>query len=339
MKETIMKRSQTREWLAILIYMALALTVLPARAGVEINMATAYAADNFQTQNILQFAEEVKSATNGAVVFKVHPGGTLLKAPLDIYNGVRSGKAQAGEAIMTSLSKEHPIYAIDSLPFIVSNYTEARKMWDASRPSVEKVLDSHGLKLLYAVPWPAQNLYANREIKSMADMKGLTMRAYSPATVRIAELVGAKPVTIQVVDLGKAIAEDKLDLMLTSSWTGVDVKAWSKMRHYYKVVSWIPKNMVFIDKKVFNKLDAPTQRKLLDAAAVAETRGWKASKESDQFYESQLVANKMNVSTMDYNVRSTLDRIGETLAREWLKKAGPDEMYVLLKYTSERSMK
>ncbi len=334
-----MKSIQTRGCLAFLLYMVLALPMQPAQAAVEINMATAYAADNFQTQNIQQFADEVKNVTNGAVVFKVYPAGTLLKTPVDIYNGVRNGKAQAGEAIMTSLSKEHPIYAIDSLPFIVSNYTEARKMWDASRPTVEKVLDSHGLKLLYAVPWPAQNLYANREIKAMADMKGLTMRAYSPATVRIAELVGAKPVTIQVVDLGKAIAEDKLDLMLTSSWTGVDVKAWSKMRHYYKVVSWIPKNMVFIDKKIFNGLDAKTRQNIVDAANVAEARGWKASKESDQFYESQLILNKMNVSTMDYNIRSTLDRIGETLAREWLKKAGPDEMYVLLKYTSERSMK
>jgi TRAP-type C4-dicarboxylate transport system substrate-binding protein len=334
-----MNTKKIRNIFAAALYMALVFLTLPARAAAEINIATAYAADNFQTQNIQQFADDVKSATNGEVVFVVHPAGKLLKTPSDIYNGVRAGKAQAGEAIMTSLSKEHSIFAIDSLPFIVSNYTEARKMWDASRPIVEKVLDSHGLKLLYAVPWPAQNLYANREIKVLADMKGLTMRAYSPATVRIAELVGAKPVTIQVVDLGKAIAEDKLDLMLTSSWTGVDVKAWSKMRHYYKVVSWIPKNMVFIDKKVFNKLDAANRKKLLDAAAVAETRGWKASKDSDQFYESQLIANKMNVSTMDFNIRSTLDRIGETLAREWLKKAGPDEMYVLLKYTSERSMK
>jgi TRAP-type C4-dicarboxylate transport system substrate-binding protein len=335
----MMNTKQTREYLAVALYMLAALFAVPAQAVVEINMATAYAADNFQTQNIQQFSDEVKAATNGEVVFIVHPAGKLLKTPVDIYSGVRAGKAQAGEAIMTSLSKEHPIYAIDSLPFIVSNYTEARKMWDASRATVEKVLDSHGLKLLYAVPWPAQNLYSNREIKTIGDMKGLTMRAYSPATVRIAELVGAKPVTIQVVDLGKAISEDKLDLMLTSSWTGVDVKAWSKMHHYYKVVSWIPKNMVFIDKKVFNKLDASNRKRLVDAAAVAEARGWKASKDSDQFYESQLVANKMNVSTMDYNVRSTLDRIGETLAREWLKKAGPDEMYVLLKYTSERSMK
>jgi TRAP-type C4-dicarboxylate transport system substrate-binding protein len=334
-----MKRLQTRGWVAVFASGLLALATLPAQAAVELNIATAYAADNFQTQNIQQFADDVKSATNGQVVFTVHAAGKLLKTPSDIYNGVRNGKAQAGEAIMTSLSKEHPIFAVDSLPFIVSGYNDARRLWDASRPSVEKVLDQHGLKLLYAVPWPAQNLYANREIKSMKDMKGLTMRAYSPATVRIAELVGAKPVTIQVVDLGKAISEDKLDLMLTSSWTGVDVKAWSKMSHYYKVVSWIPKNMVFIDKKIFAKMDLNTQKKLMEAAGVAETRGWKASKESDQYYESQLVANKMNVSTMDFNIRSYLDRIGETLAREWLKKAGTDELYVLLKYTSEKSTK
>ena len=38
-------------------------------------------------------------------------------------------------------------------------------------------------------------------------------------------------------------------------------------------------------------------------------------------------------------IRSYLDRVGETVAREWLKKAGTTELQVLLKYTTERSLK
>ena len=173
----------------------------------------------------------------------------------------------------------------------------------------------------------------------MRDFKGLSMRNYNPATERIAELIGARPVTIQVVDLAQAIADDKLDLMITSSWTGVDTKAWTRLNHYYKVSAWIPKNMVFIDKKMFSAFDADTRNKLLDAARAAEARGWKLSQDSDKNFENQLVANKMNVSTMDFIIRSYLDRIGENLAREWLKSAGSEELSVLLKYTTDRSMK
>lgn len=306
--------------------------------GVEVRVATAYAADNFHAQNLQQYANDVLQATNGQVILKVHPAGTLLK-PVEIFPGVQTGKAEAGEVIMSSLAKENPLFGMDSLPFIVSGYDDARRMWEASRPGTEKVLSEKGLQLLYAVPWPPQNLYAKHAINNLQDFKGLRMRTYTPATERIAELVHAKPVTIQVIELTKAIAEEKLDLMLTSSWTGVETKAWSKLHYYYKVNAWFPKNIVFINKMTFDKLGPYNQKKLLEAAHVAEARGWRLSQESDQNYENQLVVNKVHVSTMDPYIRIYLDRIGENLAREWLKQAGHDELKILLKYTTERSMK
>ncbi|WP_158590541.1 TRAP transporter substrate-binding protein [Noviherbaspirillum cavernae] len=306
--------------------------------ALKINMATAYAADNFHAQNLQQYASDVATATSGRVSIKIHPAGTLLK-PNEIFEGVRRDKVEAGEVIMSSLAKEIPLFGMDSLPFIVSGYEDARRMWDASRSSVEKALSERGLQLLYAVPWPPQNLYSRNPINTMRDFKGLRMRAYSPASERISELVGAKPVTIQVIDLSQAISDGKLDLMITSSWTGVETKAWSRMQHYYRVNAWIPKNIVFINKKIFDRLDSDTQKKLFDAARVAEQRGWKLSQNSDQDYENQLAANKVNVSIVDPYIRRYLDRIGENLAREWLKQAGSEELKILLKYTTDRSMK
>jgi TRAP-type transport system periplasmic protein len=268
--------------------------------------------------------------------FKVYPNGTLLK-PADIYQGVRSGKVEAGEVIMSSLAKENVLFGLDALPFITSGYDDAHRMWEASRKGIEKALSDRNLQLLYAVPWPPQNLYSRRPINVMQDFKGLRMRSYNPTTERIAELIGAKPVTIQVVDLTKAIADDKLDIMITSSWTGVETNAWSKLQYYYKVNTWIPKNIVFVNKKVFAKFDDETKKKLVEAARVAEVRGWKLSQENNESFENQLIAHKVNVATMDPFIRRYLDRMGENLARDWLKKAGPDELAVLLKYTTDRS--
>ncbi|MGZ5800002.1 MAG: TRAP transporter substrate-binding protein [Burkholderiaceae bacterium] len=331
-----MNKPQIRKSLAVaLCLVAFFRPVIAGAENVTIKVATAYSADNFQTQNLQHFADDVKNMTHGNVDLKIYPSGTLIK-PAEIFEGVRSGKAEAGEVIMSSLTKENPMFGIDSLPFIVSGYSDAQHMWDVSRPAVEKLMAARGLKLLYAVPWPTQNLYANREIKTLKDFHGLTMRSYNSATIRIAELIGAKPVSIQVMDLTNAISDEKLDLMITSSWTGVDTKAWSKMRYYYKVSAWIPKNMVFINMKLFEKLDAETQKKIIVAAGVAEKRGWKLSQESDQSYENQLIANKVKVSTIEYTIRNHLDILGEKLAREWLKSAGPEELQVLLKYIIDR---
>jgi TRAP-type transport system periplasmic protein len=307
-----------------------------AEAGVDVRIATAYAADNFQTQNLQRYAEDVAAATNGDVRMTVYSAGSLIK-PAEIFGGVRDGRAEAGEVILSSLAKESPLFGIDALPFIVSGYDDARRMWDASRPAIERAFAQRGLQLLYAVPWPPQNLYSRMPLNGIQDFKNLRMRTYNPATVRISELIGAKPVTIQVVDLTKAIADEKLDLMITSSWTGVETHAWSKLQHYYKISAWIPKNVVFINKKIFDRLDGAAQKKMMEAAQVAEERGWKLSRDSDRQFEEQLAANRMNVANIDPLMRRYLDRIGETLAREWLKQAGNDELNVLLSYTTERS--
>lgn len=315
--------------------LALAVPVV-AVAEVEVRVATAYAADNFQTVNLQRYADEVAGATDGQVRMTIHPAGTLIK-PAEIFEGVRAGRAEAGEVILSSLAKEEPLFGIDALPFIVSDYEDALNMWRVSRPTIERAFAARGLQLLYAVPWPPQNLYARQPVNGIMDFKGRRMRTYNPATERIAELVGAKPARIEVVDLAGAIAEDKFDLMITSSWTGVETKAWSGMPHYYKVSAWIPKNAVFISRKIFDHLDGATQKKLLAAAHTAEERGWQMSRDSDRKYEAQLAANRVEVANIDPFMRRYLDRLGENLAREWLKRAGSEELKVLLQYTSERS--
>lgn len=302
----------------------------------EINVATAYAADNFQTRNLQRYADEVLRATGGKVVIKVHPAGSLIK-PAQIFTGVREGRAQGGEVIMSSLAKEIPLFGMDALPFIVSGYADARTMWEVSRAAVDAALAARGLKLLYAVPWPPQSLYSRTPINVPDDFAGLRMRAYNPATERIAQLVHANPVTVQVVDLARTIADGQVDLMITSSWTGVETQAWTRLLHYYKVSAWIPKNVVFLDKALFDKLDDTSRTTLLELARSAETRGWKMSEDSDRDYEAQLAAHGIKVASMDFFVRRHLDRIGETLAREWLREAGPDELQVLLHYMAERS--
>lgn len=332
-------RSPATSFAALAVIFLLCCTLGRAHAEQpDIKIATAYAADNFQTKNLQQFANDVSVATKGAVTLKIFSAGSLL-APKDIFSGTRTGKADGGEVMMSSLAKEDAIFGMDALPFIVSSYDDARHMWDASRGTVAKALDARGLQLLYAVPWPPQNVYTNRPMTTTQDFRGQRLRTYNPATERIADLLGAKPVRIEVVDLARSIADDKFDLMFTSSWTGVETKAWSKMRYYYRAGAWFPKNVVFINKQVFEALQPAQKKALLEQASVAETRGWKMSQDSDAGYETQLAANNVTVSNIDPFIRHGLDRLGETLAREWLKQAGRDEWQVLLKYTTERSQK
>src|SRR5690606_31383523 len=95
------------------------------------NLATFVPEGSFHTQNLQKFAEEVKAATNGEIDIKIHSANSLVAHP-EIRNSVRNGTIPIGEILLSRLSNENPLYELDLLPFVVRDYSDARKMWDAS---------------------------------------------------------------------------------------------------------------------------------------------------------------------------------------------------------------
>src|SRR5471032_2452328 len=100
-------------------------------------------------------------------------------------------------------------------------------------PRLEKKLAEQGMMLLYTVPWPPQGIYVKKPIASAADLKGVKWRAYSPATARIAELVGAQPVTVQAAELSQAMATGVIESYMSSGSTGYDSKTYEHIKYWY----------------------------------------------------------------------------------------------------------
>ena len=126
-------------------------------------------------------------------------------------------------------------------------------------------------------------------------MQGLSWRVYNAGTERIAQIVGAYPVTIQAADLPQALATGLINAFMTSSATGYDTKAWETMTYFYDTQAWLPKNVTFVNKAAFDRLDKPTQDSLLKVAAAAEARGWWRSQDKTKWYGEQLAARGMKV--------------------------------------------
>jgi TRAP-type C4-dicarboxylate transport system substrate-binding protein len=303
---------------------AVALAVsLGAAAQTKWDMPTPYAATNFHTENVAQFAADVDKATGGKLKITVHPNASLFKAP-EIKRAVQGGQAQIGEILLSGYSNEDPLFGLDSVPFLATSYEDAARLWKVSKKAVEERFAKQGMMVLYAVPWPPQGVYSSRPLNSVADMKGLKMRSYNPYTSRIAELSGAQPVTIQAAELAQAFATGAVNANITSGATGYDTKAWEVVKNYYDTQAWLPKNLVFVNRKAFDALDKATQAALLKAAADAETRGWKISEEKTAWYLGELKKNGMNVAAPSAQLKADFQKIGATMTEEWLQKAGAD---------------
>jgi TRAP-type transport system periplasmic protein len=295
----------------------------PAAAQTKWDMPTAYPANNFHTENIQQFANDVDKATGGKLKITVHANASLFKAP-EIKRAVQGGQAQMGEILLVNFENEDPFYGLDGIPFLASSYGEALKLYRASRRVLDERLAKQGMKLLYAVPWPPQGIYTKRTLASAADMKGLKWRAYSPATSKIAELVGAQPVTVQASEVSQALATGVIDSYMSSGATGYDSKTYEQIKNFYDTQAWLPKNAILVNQKAFDALDKPTQAALLKAGADAEVRGWKLSEEKNGWYLDQLKAKGMAILKPSDQLNADLHRVGNYMLAEWLRKAGED---------------
>lgn len=300
---------------------AMAISLAPARAETRWDMPTPYPDANFHTRNDLKFAEDVRKLTDGGLVITVHSAGSLIKHA-EIKNGVRSGQAQIGEILLSLLSNENALFD-DAVPFFANSYDAAWRLWQASREPISELLARQNLVLLYAVAWPPQGLYSSREIKTIADMKGLKFRAYNTTTERIAQLTGAIPTQIEVPDIPQAFSTGRVQAMITSSSTGVNSKAWDYLKYYYDLQAWLPKDIIFVNKDAFDKLDDKTRSALLEAAAQAEKRGWELSKQENRTQLEVLARNGIKVEKPSAQLEASFRKIGETMTEEWVKRAGP----------------
>ncbi len=289
--------------------------------AIDLDMPTPYGPENHPTQIAIEFAKEVSSRT-ADIKLTVHPGGKLIKHA-DIFDSVSSGKVNFGEVFGGRLGNIHPIFKVDNIPFLATDFDEAEKLFSVSKKILRRELLKNNALLLYATPWPAQSLYSNKPIRSLADIKGLTIRTYSPTTERLTSLMGGTGQSVAFGDIPDSFNAKKIDAMITSPSTGVSQKSWDYVSHYSEINAWIPKNLTIINAEFFNGLDEETQEIILSAAAKAQTKAWKIVREKASEHTQILEKNGIKVSRPSLDLLEELRNIGYTMTDEWIDSAGP----------------
>lgn len=310
---------------------ATALTLGTAVQAENWDMPTPYGDTTFHTQNIMQFADDVRAATNGGLDITIHSAGSLFPHS-EIKGAVRNRQVPIGEFFLSTLSNEDLAFGIDSQPFVATSYEDAAQLWDAQRPVITELLAQQGLMPLFSVPWPAQGLYTNGEVATVADLNGLRFRAYNAALEEFATLAGAAPVQVEASDIPQAFATGQVAAMITSPSTGVNSTAWDFVTHYSPINAWVPKNIVVVNKRVFDGLDADTQAAVLTAADAAQTRGWDMSAAEAETMTAALADNGITVYTPSAELIAGLQDIGGTMLENWRANASESGLSILETY-------
>jgi TRAP-type C4-dicarboxylate transport system substrate-binding protein len=324
--------------LALITAALSAASITSAFAQTKWDLPAAYPTSNFHTENLTQFAADVDKATGGKLKITVHANASLFKAN-EIKRAVQGGQAQIGEVLLVNFENENPLYGLDGIPFLATSYAESKQLYAAQKPALEKLLGAQGMKVLYAVAWPPQGIFTKKELSSVADLRGIKWRAYSPATAKIAELIGAQPVTIQAAELSQALATGVVESYMSSASTGYDSKSYESLKSFYDTQAWLPKNAIIVNKKAFDALDPATQAALTKAASEAEVRGWKLSEEKNDWYKKGLTSKGMKIVVPPAKLMTDMKQVGTIMLSDWQKKTGPDGDAIIASFNKTKTIK
>ena len=310
------------------------LTPFTAQAQTTWDMSVFYSQNREFAPTSLQFAKEIAASTGGKLVIDVNLVGGKKPPPphLEIKSAVRSGRIPIGEVLAAVAGRDSPIYRVDALYFVTNGYADARRLYEAQKPFLERRLDAEGLKLLYSAPGLPDGLFGRREITSIAQLSGAQILAPNAETIRAIQLMKARPVNLPTCDIPGLFGLRSLTESFGTPALGMNMEIWKYVTHYHDVKARLLRSIVFVNKSAFEKLPTDQQQAVLSAAAEAEKSGWASSEKEADRLTKLLAKNKIAIVQPTPQLRAALSKVGSTMMREWEKSAGADGTALLKAY-------
>ena len=242
------------------------------------------------------FAEDVTKATGGKLKITVLAAGELpYKAP-DVLRAVATNQVQMADVALGFLAGDVPALNVMQLPFLCSSYAQFDAAIPAIAPVVDRELQSrYGVSVGVHWTMPSQNLWLNRPVARLEDLKGLKVRAWNPEQVEMMKQLGGSAVSITSAEVIPALERKVIDGAITSALSANDWKAYEIVKTGYMLNLTMGHQVMLINAAEMAKL-APDVRSTLQAKLREYAPLYrKMSEEGDLAARRSLQANKVTL--------------------------------------------
>ncbi|NML46667.1 TRAP transporter substrate-binding protein [Ramlibacter sp. G-1-2-2] len=286
------------------------------------------------------FAAKVKTMSGGKFEISTHAAGELMPA-FGVVDGVQQGTVEVAHTAPYYFFGKNEVFALGcAIPFGLN-----------SRQMTAWMFEGNGLKLMrefYAkyniVNLPGGNTGAQmggwyrKEIKSMADMKGLKFRVGGFAG-KVIERMGGVPQNIPGGEIYQALEKGTID---AAEWVGPydDLKlGFNKVAPFYYYPGWWeggPELDFFINDKAWNGL-SPENKAIVESAAAEAHVVMQARYDArNPAALKQLVASGTKLRPFSNDVMAEAFKHSEALYSE-LSGSNPDWKKIYADYSKFRT--
>ena len=186
------------------------------------------------------WTKQLGERSKGAITAEVKGFNEMgLKGP-EVLRLMGQGVVEIGATVIAYLAADDPANEMIDMAGLLPDVKTAREVTEAARPVLEKLYrEKFGVELLGIGTYPAQVLYCNGELKSLADVKGRKVRAAGRSQSELVAALGGTPVTMAFGEVVPALQNKTVDCAITGTFSG-NTSNWHEVTtHLYRTpLSW-----------------------------------------------------------------------------------------------------
>lgn len=272
------------------------------------------------TKNFVPFAEKVSQLSGGRVTIKVFPGGTLGDAR-QLYDATLNGVTDIAFFIPSYLTGRFPRSSVFELPALFDSGVHLTK---TSYEVYDKYIaeDFKDVKVLCMYgPGQGQLGFVSKNVRSVADMKGLKIRSPNAEMNIALRALGATPVGMPVSELAVSLQKGVVDGVLTPYSAFVDFKVYDLVKYLTEVNMYGTYMIMIMNKKSFNSLPEIGKKAIEEASG--KPWGLHVARAYDQAdldaLEQMKSTGKLQISKMPDPEKSKIADLLRGMAHEWVE--------------------
>jgi TRAP-type C4-dicarboxylate transport system substrate-binding protein len=269
--------------------------------------------------------DKVEKDSKGRIKFEAYPAMQLGGTPVQLYDQARDGVVDVVWTLPGNTAGRFPRVEVFELPFIMSNAEATSKAYweyvqtmapDEFKDTQVIALQVHGPGVIHTV---------DKAVKSVADMRGLKLRAPTRQVTKLIAALGATPVGMPLPQIPDALSKGTINGCVIP-WEvvpAVKVDELTKFHAEFDPAGGSLYTTTFVmtmNKAKYNSL-APDLKKVIDANSGLATSGWlgKVQQAGDAAGRAAAVKHGNTIFTVSSAEAQEFRRRSRAIEVEWVE--------------------
>lgn len=182
------------------------------QAATELKFATLAPKGSSLYKGLQKVSDQIAKDTQGRVKLNIFAGG-VAGDEKDVVRKIRYGQLHGAALTGVGLGLIDPQVRVLELPFLFKDQATVDKAYVELRPYFKSAFASKGFQLLGWAEVGFVNIFSNKPIKSISDLKGMKMWMWEgdPLAKAMYDAMGVTPVPLAITDVLTSLQTNLID--------------------------------------------------------------------------------------------------------------------------------